>query len=158
MSSTRPPVLVFAAGNPSRGDDAVGPLLADRLAAAALPGVEVLTDFQWQVEHALDLEGRQLAIFVDASCDASQPFTVQHVVPDARLLHTSHAFTPAHVLEAFRRVTGQPPPPAVLLGVRATSFDLGAAPSAAARHDAELAWSELLALIRSSGRCAPGQC
>ena len=36
------PTLVFAVGNLSRGDDAVGPLLAERLEAAAVPGVEVL--------------------------------------------------------------------------------------------------------------------
>ncbi len=36
------PTLVFAVGNPSRGDDAVGPLLAARLEAADVPGVEVL--------------------------------------------------------------------------------------------------------------------
>ena len=34
------PTLVFAVGNPSRGDDAVGPLLAARLEAADVPGVE----------------------------------------------------------------------------------------------------------------------
>ena len=39
------PTLVFAVGNPSRGDDAVGPLLAEKLAAADVPGVEVLVDF-----------------------------------------------------------------------------------------------------------------
>ena len=35
------PTLVFAVGNPSRGDDAVGPLLAARLEAADVPGVEM---------------------------------------------------------------------------------------------------------------------
>ena len=34
MSAVRAPVLVLAVGNPSRGDDAIGPLLAERLEAA----------------------------------------------------------------------------------------------------------------------------
>jgi hypothetical protein len=33
-----------------------------------------------------------------------------------------------------------------LLGVRATSFELGAEPSVAAQHDCALAWERLLAL------------
>jgi hypothetical protein len=49
-----PPILVFAWGNPSRGDDALGPLFAERIEALGLPGVECLTDFQLQVEHALE--------------------------------------------------------------------------------------------------------
>ena len=48
-------VLVFGWGNPSRGDDALGPLFVDAVEAMKLPGVECLTDFQLQVEHALDL-------------------------------------------------------------------------------------------------------
>ncbi|MBL8482901.1 MAG: Ni/Fe hydrogenase, partial [Rhodocyclaceae bacterium] len=44
---------MFAWGNPGRGDDALGPLFAERIEALDLPGVECLTDFQLQVEHAL---------------------------------------------------------------------------------------------------------
>jgi hydrogenase maturation protease len=148
MSRVSPPapVLVFAVGNPSRGDDAAGPWLAERLAAANLPGVEVLTDFQWQVEHALDLEGRARVIFVDAACDADAAVTVRPVVPEERWLHTSHAFAPGQVLATYRRVTGREPPPAVLLGVRATSFELGAEMSAPARRDCAEAWERLLEL------------
>ena len=64
------PRLVIGIGNPSRGDDAIGPLAVERLEALALPGVELLTDFQLQVEHALDLIGRRdlshLKILFDA--------------------------------------------------------------------------------------------
>ena len=146
----RPPILVIAVGNPSRGDDAVGPLLAERLATACIPGVEVLTDYQWQVEHALDLEGRARVIFVDASCEKEAAFTVRTLSPDAGSLHTSHALSPGHVLEAFRQVTGRLPPPAILLGVRATSFELGAEPSLAAQRDSALAWEKLRSLCQEA--------
>ena len=65
---------VCAAGGPSRGDDAGGPLVAERLEVADVQGVEVLVDFQLQVEHALDLAGRERVIFVDACADAVAPF------------------------------------------------------------------------------------
>ncbi len=61
-----PPVLVLAWGNPSRGDDAIGPAFAQAVEAWCLPGVEVLTDFQLQIEHSLDLSGRRCVLFVDA--------------------------------------------------------------------------------------------
>ena len=49
------PLLVFGYGNPSRGDDALGPALVDWLRRQRRGGaeVELLTDFQLQIEHAL---------------------------------------------------------------------------------------------------------
>jgi Ni,Fe-hydrogenase maturation factor len=55
---------------PAAATTRIGPELAARLEAAALPWVEVIVDFQLQVEHALDLEERRLVVFVDAAIDA----------------------------------------------------------------------------------------
>ena len=142
------PTLVFAVGNPSRGDDAVGPLLAERLEAAAVPGVEVLVDFQLQIEHALDLAGRERVIFVDACVDAEAPFVEREIHAAAGFAHTSHSLAPAQVLETYRRVTGGEPPPALLLGVRAHSFELGAELSADTERASQAAWPRLLELCR----------
>ena len=54
------PLLVLGVGNPSRGDDALGPLFIDRLGRALASevssvAVELLTDYHLQIEHALDL-------------------------------------------------------------------------------------------------------
>jgi Ni,Fe-hydrogenase maturation factor len=65
--------LVIGIGNPSRGDDAVGPLAVERLDALNLPDVEFLTDFQLQVEYLLDVEGREEVIFIDATRGADEP-------------------------------------------------------------------------------------
>ncbi len=137
---------MLAVGNPSRGDDAVGPLLAERLQALALPGVDVLVDFQLQVEHALDVAGRERVIFIDACVDADQPWVLREPVADARYAHTSHALSPSQVLETHRRVVGGDAPPAFLLGIRAGCFELGAELSADAARACEAAWPTLLAL------------
>ena len=55
---SRPDVLLLAVGNPSRGDDALGPLLLDRLEAdltdaIAARRVELLADFQLQIDSKL---------------------------------------------------------------------------------------------------------
>ena len=141
--SGRAPVLVLAVGNPSRGDDALGPELAARLEAAALPGVEVITEFQLQVENALDLVGRERVIFVDAGTNTPAPFDLRRVEPAAEFLHTSHALSPEAVLATYLRVTGTAPPEAWVLCVRGESFQLGESLSAAAAVYLEAAWWEL---------------
>lgn len=140
MTSRVPPLLVLAWGNPSRGDDALGPLLAERLQAHAqvagwVDRVEVLTDFQLQVEHALDLVGRERILFVDAALDLAQPFTVRPLQPARGGGIGSHALAPEAVLQVYQDLHGCAPPPATLLAVRASAFELGAAPSAKALAD-----------------------
>jgi hydrogenase maturation protease len=137
------PVLVLAVGNPSRGDDAIGPELAARLEAAALPGVEVITEFQLQVENALDLVGRERVIFVDAGTGTPAPFELRLLAAADDFLHTSHAISPEAVLATYRRVTGEPPPEAWLLCVRGESFELGESLGAPAAANVEAAWREL---------------
>jgi hydrogenase maturation protease len=143
-SGAVPPRLVFAVGNPSRGDDALGPLLADRVAALALPGVEVLTDFQLQVEHALDLVGRKLVIFADASVSAGEPFTFARVDAARDATYTSHALSPAAVLDAYARVVDAPAPPAFVVAIKGYGFELGAAPSERALANLEAAVAEIV--------------
>lgn len=145
------PTLVFAWGNPSRGDDALGPLFAEAVEAMQLPGVEVLTDFQLQVEHALDLLGRERVLFVDASVqtdaltslDGEQPFQLSLLVPQHMPSHTTHALRPEAVLQVFAEVQRQPPPPAWLLSIPGEAWGLGepVSPAARQRLDAALRWA-----------------
>ena len=64
----------MAIGSPSRSDDALGPLLAGRLAPDLPEWVELLVDFQLQVEHALVLERAGLALFLDAQVGLTDTF------------------------------------------------------------------------------------
>jgi hydrogenase maturation protease len=146
------PVLVLAVGNPSRGDDAIGPTLAARLEAARLPGVEVISEFQLQVEHALDLVGRECVIFVDAGAGTPAPYELRQLSPAAEFLHTSHALSPEAVLATYQRVRGEAPPESWVLCVRGESFELGESLSAAASDHLEEAWSALLELGRTARR------
>ena len=148
MNAEVPPLLVLAWGNPSRGDDALGPLLAERLlvhtqTAGLAKRVEVLTDFQLQVEHALDLVGRERILFVDAALDLAEPFTVRLLQPARGGGIGSHALAPEAVLQVFQDLHHQPPPPATLLAIRASAFELGSAPGADALADLDqaLAWA-----------------
>jgi hydrogenase maturation protease len=147
---TPAPVLVLAVGNPSRGDDAIGPELAARLEAAALTGVEVITEFQLQVENALDLVGRERVIFVDAGLDTPVPFELRRIEAVPEFLHTSHAISPEAVLATFARVQDGDAPECWVLCVRGESFELGEPLSAAAARHVEGAWPALLRIARGA--------
>jgi hydrogenase maturation protease len=136
------PVLVFGWGNPSRGDDALGPLFVERVAALRLPGVECLTDFQLQVEHALDLRERRRILFVDASLDTTPPFTVRPLAPARDVSFTTHAMSPEAVLQVYAELEDADPPPSWLLAIRGVGYELGdeLSTDAAAHLDAAIKW------------------
>lgn len=133
-----PPLLVLGWGNPSRGDDALGPLFCDWLESwlAATGGgevCEVVQDFQLQIEHAADLVGRRLVLFVDAThTDAPVPYEFQRITARRDASHSTHALSPQAVLAVFEQVYGTAPPDAFLLGLRGESFELGEPLSVAA--------------------------
>ena len=145
------PRLVIGIGNPSRGDDAIGPLAVERLDALDLPGVELLTDFQLQVEHALDLVGRREVVFIDAAASGAAPYEFGAVHPAADASATTHALSPAAVLSAFLRVTDAPLPAAYVLAVRGYTFELGAPMSATAARNLDAALEMLVASLADPG-------
>ncbi|WP_234087497.1 hydrogenase maturation protease [Azonexus sp. R2A61] len=134
------PVVVFAVGNPSRGDDAIGPEICGRLAEmlenrGLTAEVELIEDFQLNIEHALDLCGRRLALFVDAGDNTPGPFVFSRIGASTALGHSTHALPPESVLGVYERTEGAAPPPSFVLCVRGERFALGEALGAAAtRH------------------------
>lgn len=137
------PILIFGWGNPSRGDDALGPLFVERIEALGLPNVECLTDFQLQVEHALDLQDRQRILFVDASIEAAAPFSVSRLAPARDATFSTHAITPESVMQVYVDLNDDDPPPCDLLAIRGEHFELGEglSPAAAAHLEAALRWT-----------------
>lgn len=145
------PAVVFAIGNPSRGDDAIGPLLAERLIAYLAEHdpsgvrVEVIVDQQLVVEHVLDLVGRSRALFVDAAAQGIEPVTLKAQQPATQATVMSHSVGPAGLLRLFQEHVGSAPPPAELLAVVGDGFELGEPLSAAGQARLEQAWPMLRA-------------
>ena len=141
------PVLVLGWGNPSRGDDALGPLcvaaLHDQLPEAARDQVEFLEDYQLQVEHSLDLVGRTAVLFVDASLTCCAPYEVTALQPMQDASFTTHTLSPQAVMQVYQNLQAEPPPPCTLLAIRGEFFELGQPPSSAAFANLALAlrWS-----------------
>ena len=142
------PILVIGIGNPSRGDDALGPLCIERLASLHLPHVELISDFQLQVEYALDLLGRRQVIFVDAALDGPAPFDFTPTSAAEDNSYSSHAMSPAALLQACRMLYDERPK-AWVLGIRGEVFTLGAELSQAAAGHLEAALAYLSARLVS---------
>lgn len=140
-----PPILVFGWGNLSRGDDALGPLCMDHLRAAFAGDsrVDFLDDYQLQVEHALDLVGRERVLFVDASLNCTAPFEVTPLRAAQDASFTTHAMSPQALMQVFCDLQGVQPPLCTLLAIRGARFELGDPPSVQAlQHlDAALQWA-----------------
>lgn len=143
-SNPIPPILVFAYGNPSRGDDALGPEFLQHINAQHWPDqtrseLEILTDFQLQVEHATDLAGRELVLFVDANVSCPAPFRFTRIYADKDTSYSSHAVSPAAVLYVFEQIYQTSAPSCFLLSMRGEHFELGAPLSMPARHNLDQA-------------------
>jgi len=149
-SPIRPPILIIGYGNPSRGDDALAPMLLEALCAHAqwsADAVELLTDFQLQVEHVLDLEGRQRVVFVDAALRGPEPFAFDEITAGADPAPSSHALSPAALLSVYRRHFGADAPPCLLLAIRGYAFELGDGLSSTARRNLDAALAALEAWL-----------
>ena len=121
------PTLIFTWGNPSRGDDALGPQIYELLQKESLNDVDLLTDFQLQIEHAVDLENRQRILFIDASVSATSPFEFYRLKAVQDDSYTTHAMSPDSLLSVYEKINKQLAPPAFMLSVRGYQFDLGLA-------------------------------
>ncbi|MGE0042927.1 MAG: hydrogenase maturation protease [Vicinamibacterales bacterium] len=159
-------VVVLGCGNPSRGDDALGPALMARVAAwvACRPGrpVEAVEDFQLQVEHTLDLCERDLALFVDAVAGGPAAVRLRRAWPARAGGVSTHALAPEALLHAYSTLGRGAPPPAYVLAVRGRAFDLGAPLTPEAARNLETAWAVLERLLGHPARadwdalCASG--
>ena len=148
MNDRRAPILIFTYGNPSRGDDALGPAMFDLLVEQQengnLDGVELQTDFQLQIEHAMDLEGRKKILFVDASVSCAAPFECQPLQARQDDSFTTHAMSPSSVLAVYKQINDHQPPPAWLLTIRGYEFGLGLDMSEQAMDNMKQAYQYIL--------------
>ena len=153
------PVVVFAVGNPSRGDDAIGPELCGRLEKwlkneGLEDQVELIEDFQLQIEHVLDLQGRQLALFIDAGENTPTPYTFKQIAPATGIAHTTHELPPEAVLQVYLQTEGSEPPPSFVLCVSGAKFELGEALTATASTHVDAAFDLLIRLCRNASLAA----
>lgn len=146
-------IVVIAVGNDARGDDALGPRLLARVSAAAFPGVQAQLEYQLQIEHALDLAGAELVLFIDAAHGLHCPCVLAEIAPARATPAFSHALAPEAVLAVLEQLEGHAPP-AFQLSVQGERFGLGDGLSPRAELAEGQAWTVLEKLLSAPGLVA----
>ena len=134
MSGSAPAPLLVAIGNPLRGDDGVGWLVADELERAGVPaGGMVVRCRQLLPELAEAVAAASAVVLLDAAVDVPPgAVRVSPVTPDAAAEVSPHDLSPGALL-ALARVLAGAAPPAWLVAVGGARFAHGEGLSAPAR-------------------------
>ena len=117
-------VLVIGYGNTLRGDDGVGPRVAEAVGRRRLPGVRTLICPLLTPELADQISRAEKVIFVDAAVDAPNAVQWRRLEPNETSQLMAHAADPRTMLALARDVFGRVPEawwltiPAVDLGFR----------------------------------------
>jgi len=118
-------ILIIGYGSPIRGDDAIGPLAADALAAGPLPeGVHVVARHVLTAELVEDIAAVDRVIFLDAAADgAPGEVRVRELFPDETAVSTMAHFLDPRELLAWCRNLYHHQPKAWLVSVAGQRFD-----------------------------------
>ncbi len=135
MSDT-PRRVVFGLGNPDRGDDAAGRLVARRLREMLPADVTVLDQDGDAASLVPALRAQDAVWLVDAACSGAPAGTVHRLdcaagdAPPAGPASSSHGLGVAEAL-ALARALGSLPRQCVLYAIEGADFTPGAPPGAA---------------------------
>lgn len=139
--------LVIGYGNPGRLDDGLGPALAERLEALALPDVTVEASYHLSVEDAEAIARHDVVVFVDAHTSVDEPFSFTPVEPVEHVGFSSHSLTPPAALSLARKLFGVTAE-AYVLAIRGYEFnDFGQGLSPAARANLGEAVESLASML-----------
>lgn len=146
------PILVVGIGNEHRGDDAVGLLVARRLAERDLPGVTV-REHDGETAGLMERwRGARAVILVDAvAADAASGSTfsldaASQPVHTALFRCSTHAFGVAEAVE-LARALGELPPQVRIVGIVGENWEPGAALTPAIEEAMPAVERALLAVI-----------
>jgi hydrogenase maturation protease len=123
-------VKVIGIGNPLRGDDAIGLLVARRVRELADPGVEVM-ELEGEPARLIDAwQGAQLAVVVDAVSSGAPEGTVMRFDAGADSLPPSVSASSTHALGLgdaieLARALNRLPERLIVFGIEAAGFVAG---------------------------------
>ena len=147
-------ILVIGIGNPDRGDDAVGLMIARRVKAATKSGEVTVRELVGDQLALIDeWTGATEVYLVDAVCSGGTPGAVYKFDAANRLTERfrhrgTHTFSLADVIE-LARALGRLPPRVAGFGVEGADFTIGAGLSAEAAAAADEVTAQLLADLKA---------
>jgi hydrogenase maturation protease len=140
-------ILVYGYGNPGREDDGLGVELARLIEGRALHGVTCDSNYQLNVEDALEVSEYDAVVFADASLSCAEPFVFERLEPAPGITFTTHAMPAGSVLALCEELYGKRPA-AFILGIRGYSWEAREGLGAQALTNLQKAFDFLLPLLR----------
>jgi hydrogenase maturation protease len=141
--------LIIGYGNQSRRDDGVGWFVLEQLGELDLPGVELETSHQLEVEAAETISRYDTVIFVDAAIpEVPEPVQRSVVTPNFQSHAVAHYLTPADVLSLCKTLYNREPK-AVLFSIRGRDFNFGTTLSPEVEQAARGMVKQIAELVRS---------
>ena len=151
---------MIGVGNPARGDDAAGRLVARRLRSALAADIEIAeTDGEPSALLTL-LDGAERAILADACASGATPGTVQRFdvsdtpLPKATFSLSTHGLGLAEAIE-LARALGQLPAQTIVYAIEASAFEIGAPVSPAIAAAVRAAGEQIRAEVDRAGTPRP---
>ena len=102
-------ILIIGYGNTLRGDDGVGPRVAEAVERLQWPGVRTLVGQQLSPEYADPISRAATVVFVDAALDAPAEVQLRPLAPNDSSQLMAHAADPRTMLALARDVFGHAP-------------------------------------------------
>lgn len=131
MTGQRPKALVLCLGNSDRGDDGVGPAVAEALEWRLPAGVEMVTRSGDMFALIEDWAGYDTLVCVDAAASLGEPGRIHRIdladeeLPPGMAAVSSHAFGLGEAI-ALARALGLAPRHIVVYAVEGENFETGA--------------------------------
>lgn len=161
MTQARARVAVVGVGNPYRGDDAAGRLVARKLREGGLPGADVL-ELEGAAAELIEVLGSYEAVVV-VDAVRSPTSEVGHIhrfeagqgpLPTKLRSVSSHGFGVGEAIE-LARALGRLPGVVIVYGIESEAFEPGTDPgpavSGALGHLTEVIVADVRALLDPSG-------
>jgi len=152
MNAAPPRILAVGIGNPDRGDDGIGPRIAEMLRNRVPSGVSVNSRSGDALALLHDWAGFDAVILVDAAAPAGAPGRIHRVdlaiepLPRDLGLASTHAFGIAEAIALAAQLKSLPPR-LVIYAIEAVAFTAGADLNPAVAAAAEGVATRILAEI-----------
>jgi hydrogenase maturation protease len=140
-------ILILGYGNHGRQDDGLGPALVAELEKHALSGITLDSDYQLNIEYAVDLLKHDIVIFADASLKGEGPYEFHELKPSYDYGVSTHSLTAESLLGLTMDLMSTPPK-AYLLAIRGYSFDIAEGISERAAGNLDSAVGFILEFIK----------
>ena len=121
-------ILVYGYGNPGRQDDGLGPVMIEKInewiEQQGIQHVSTDCNYQLNIEDAERISNFDRVVFVDASIESINNFSLSKVEPGKNLVEfTMHAVSPAYVLDLCNKIFNKTPE-AYLVHIQGYEFEL----------------------------------